>query len=58
MQRVEDLSLEGLTRRIDGVSGNLSGTDSVSQSVDGDPARLHDRGMAVLVDRGPQGGEV
>jgi hypothetical protein len=58
MQRVEDLALEGLARRIDGVSGNLTGADPVSEPVDGDPARLHDRGVAVFIDRGPQSGEV
>ena len=55
---VEDLVLEGLGRIVDSLPGNLTGADSLPEPVDGDPARLHDRGVAVVIDRVPKIGKV
>jgi len=57
-QRVEDFALKGLARCIDVRPGNLAGADVLPELVDCYPARLHDRSVAVVVDCGPQGGEV
>ena len=57
-QRVEDFALEGLARCVDVRPGNLTGADALPELVDCDPARLHDRSVAVVADCGPQGGEV
>lgn len=55
---VEDITFEGIARGFDIRSGNLAGADPLPELVDCDPARLHDWSVAVVVNCGPQRGEV
>jgi len=57
-QQVEDLGFEHLGGLGDFLLRHVAGADTVSKAVDNGATGFHDRGMAVLIDRGPQSREV